>query len=168
LGGYYNDKGVNLMHDNFFLPMAPETRMLMELTDREAPDCIILLHTGTDCHGELVPEYYMPGYMQKNIQAFDRMASEAFKSEGLKYGNGMRDIPSTDSVQYPPPSFNLTAALHHICGGMSMTYESSVAAGEEYGTFSCGRILDSHMLLFNAVLSFMENKYDLDRRELKV
>lgn len=167
LGGYFNDDGVNLMHDNFFLPMAPETKALLGLADSEAPDLTILLHTGTDCHGEICPEYYLPGYMQKNIQAFDRIVYEAFQKEGFRFGSGMRDIPSTDSISFPPPSFNLTAAIHHICGGMSITYESNVAMDEEGNVFYCGSILNSHMILFREAFSFLENCYDLERREMK-
>jgi hypothetical protein len=47
LGSYFNDDGVNLMHDNFFAPMARETSALLGLADAEAPDFTVLLHGGS-------------------------------------------------------------------------------------------------------------------------
>lgn len=31
LGGYFNDDGVNIVHDNFFFPMAEETKALLKI-----------------------------------------------------------------------------------------------------------------------------------------
>ena len=45
LGAYFNDDGVNLMHDEWFEPMAPETKAFFQLARQEAPDFIISLHS---------------------------------------------------------------------------------------------------------------------------
>ena len=44
LGGYFNDDGINLMHDQFFHPMAKETQALLDLAAEEHADSIIQLH----------------------------------------------------------------------------------------------------------------------------
>ncbi|PYI84542.1 MAG: hypothetical protein DME26_13080, partial [Verrucomicrobia bacterium] len=38
LGAYWNDEGINLMHDEWFDPMAGATRALFRLAREEAPD----------------------------------------------------------------------------------------------------------------------------------
>ena len=38
LGAYFNDDGVNPMHDDFFLPMASETEAILRLAREEARD----------------------------------------------------------------------------------------------------------------------------------
>ena len=45
-GGYPNDAGVNIQHDDFFGNRQPETQALFDLTERERPDLIINMHTG--------------------------------------------------------------------------------------------------------------------------
>ena len=45
-GGYPNDAGVNIQHDNFLGKKQPETQALFDLAEREKPDLIINMHTG--------------------------------------------------------------------------------------------------------------------------
>ena len=45
-GGYPNDNGINIMHDDFLGARQPETLALFELAARERPDLILDLHTG--------------------------------------------------------------------------------------------------------------------------
>ena len=40
-GGYPNDAGVNIQHDDFFGKRQPETQALFDLTEREKPDLIL-------------------------------------------------------------------------------------------------------------------------------
>ena len=46
LGGYPNDAGVNIMHDDFLGNPQPETQMLLDITAAEKPDLILNMHTG--------------------------------------------------------------------------------------------------------------------------
>src|SRR5712691_816881 len=64
LGAYFNDNGVNLMHDEFFAPLAPETKALLRLAREEAPDYILNLHS----HGvnpEILATAYVPRYCKE-------------------------------------------------------------------------------------------------------
>jgi hypothetical protein len=152
LGGYYNDDGVNLMHDNFFAPMAEETRSLMKLVDSEAPDFIIQLHGGGNIEDILLYPAYAPLYVKKKVREFDRQLLNSFKEKGLGYQ--IKENSFEDGCSYPPPSFNLTSALHHICGGVSVLYESNSALSEDGVVFSHDEILDHHMVLFEEILKF--------------
>ncbi|WP_236286646.1 hypothetical protein [Paenibacillus allorhizoplanae] len=48
------------MHDNFFLPMAQETRTLLELADVEVPDLTVQLHGGANNANHFVEIHYLP------------------------------------------------------------------------------------------------------------
>src|SRR5262249_15118809 len=64
LGGYFNDAGVNLVHDNFLLPTAqPESHALAALYHAETPDCVLLSHTNA---GSLLmgPSPFLPAAVQ--------------------------------------------------------------------------------------------------------
>jgi hypothetical protein len=68
-GGYPNDHGVNIMHDDFFGQVQPETRALLDLTARERPDLILNLHTGagaqdyyTRMHTPVMEEALRPAF----------------------------------------------------------------------------------------------------------
>ena len=50
----------------------------------------------------------------------------------------------------PPPSFNLTSALHHVSGAVSSTYESNEGLLAP-NAFTAEGILDHHYCLFEAM-----------------
>src|SRR5436190_242075 len=67
LGAYWNDDGVNLMHDEWFEPMAPETRAFFKLAREEGPDFIVSLHS----HGSspsVEPTAYAPRTMKETLK----------------------------------------------------------------------------------------------------
>ena len=45
-GGYPNDAGVNIQHDDFFGARQPETQAQFDLVARERPDLTMNMHTG--------------------------------------------------------------------------------------------------------------------------
>ena len=45
LGAYFDDDGVNLMHDDFFLPASRATEAILRLARREAPDVAVSLRS---------------------------------------------------------------------------------------------------------------------------
>ena len=51
----------------------------------------------------------------------------------------------------PPPSFNLTSALHHVSGAVSSTYESNEGLADR-NAFTAEEILLHHYCLFEAML----------------
>ena len=119
LGSYYNDDGINMMHDNFFGKMAEETKALISIAETEAPDFTILLHGGSNTANVLLNTAYIPLYAKERI----RNLSLRIKAETDKI-----NLPyDTQEIQYdnsfPPKSFNLTSALHHACGTVSIVYE---------------------------------------------
>lgn len=147
LGAYYNDDGVNLMHDNFFAPMARETAALLKLADEEAPECVIGLHGGSNSTNELL----QPSYTTlENRWAVHRLA-EAIAALQTSHGLKSHVHPVKEAAEgTPPPSFNLTSALHHVCGAVSSTYESNEGLLAP-NAFTAEEILDHHYCLFEAM-----------------
>ncbi len=146
LGAYFNDDGVNLMHDNFFAPMASETVALMKLCDDEAPNCVIGLHGGSNSTNELLQPSYVPKYISREVFALASEIAENQTSLGLK--TKVNPIPENEPKT--PPSFNLTTALHHVCGAVSSTYESNEGLIDK-NAFTAEEILLHHYCLFKGM-----------------
>jgi len=153
LGAYYNDRGVNLMHDNFFSPMAEETRALLCLCDEEAPECVIGLHGGSNCINFLMQPDYVPLETKEGVFRLAEAVARRQKEKGLAY----RVCPVKEEIPSPPPSFNLTTALHHVCGAVSSTYESNEGLSSP-GAFSAEEILAHHYCLFASLFSLAWRK----------
>ena len=146
LGAYFNDDGVNLMHDNFFAPMASETVALMKLCDDEAPNCVIGLHGGSNSTNELLQPDYVPKYINREVFALASEIAENQTALGLK----SKVNPVPEAEKKTPPSFNLTTALHHVCGAVSSTYESNEGLIDK-NAFTAEEILLHHYCLFKGM-----------------
>ena len=148
LGGYFNDDGVNLMHDNFFHPMAAETQALMDLCDAEHADWVLHLHGGTNSVNDLLQTDYVTLECQQAIRdlavrcdryVLDHMPDLRFR---------IRDLPGP-AQGVNPPSFNLTSALHHVCGAVSAVFESNECIVDEPGTlYNHEQVYRAHRVLF--------------------
>ena len=146
LGGYFNDDGVNLMHDQFFHPMARETAALLELAEEEFVDCALQLHGGSNSVNDLLVTSYVPLETSEAIRQLAVRCDAAARKEGLYFT--IRDLPGRESGS-TPPSFDLASALHHVCGAVSATFESNECICDEPGpkqTYE--EILRGHMILF--------------------
>lgn len=146
LGAYFNDDGINLMHDNFFAPMAEETAAMLKLMDDEAPACVIGLHGGSNTTNELLQPDYVPDYINQEVQLLATEYADLSEAHGLK--RNVRPLPKAPS--YPAPSFNLTSAAFHVCGAVTSTYESNEGLAEK-NSFSAGDIILHHMCLFTSL-----------------
>lgn len=162
LGGYFNDDGINMMHDNFFAPMAVETKLLMELADNEAADATVLLHGGANTVNHILPLHYAPAPILELQNKFLDRLYDACIAKKLKFLRLYNDLAA--SPGYPPPSFNLTSALHHLTGGLSMTYECNMALDAPGERFSYSEMLDSHFVLFEQLMRFVQDIYPLAAR----
>lgn len=156
LGGYYNDDGVNLMHDQFFRPMSRESQALLDLAEDEHADWIIQLHGGSNSQAHLLPPSYMPVEVAEAIRALAIDCNENASREGLRF--------TIDEVQgkekgATPPSFNLCSALHHVCGGVSCVFESNQSIIDQPGPhLTHDQIYRTHMILFERCLASMVSK----------
>jgi len=166
MGGYYNDAGINLYADNYFAPMSVENAALFKLVDEEAPDVTLLLHTGCHKHGKLLQPYYTPGFVNKCVNEFDGRLLRSFEESGYTYyslrehGEYLENGPISidDEDIFPPPRLPMETAVHFICGGLSVVYESHVGRASPDDTFSLDNMLNCHFLLFEQAFIYA-NEY---------
>jgi hypothetical protein len=151
LGAYFNDRGINLMHDDFFAPMADETRALLEVARDEAPDWILVLHS----HGAapaVLPAAYVPRTAKEAAARFAGRLYTRLRAAGLPVG----PVPAVaeDGATYPPPSFNLASALHHACGGVPLLFECPHGLLEkQYPQVRHEEILDIQLILLEELFT---------------
>ncbi|MCW5976866.1 MAG: hypothetical protein KIT09_02255 [Bryobacteraceae bacterium] len=119
-GGYPNDAGVNIQHDDFFGRPQPETRALFDLAAIERPDIILNMHTGgpwTMLLREFIEAPLMPVF-----EDLYRRVHTALTVAGLR--------ATTDAARESDPSrmrlgaFNLSTALNLHCGALAVLIES--------------------------------------------
>ena len=141
LGGYFNDDGVNMMHEDFFGEISNESKILIDVCRKEVPDLSIQLHGGTNCICTLLPNEYGS---QENLERCMRLSNAVkvtLEENGIPY--------KVSGVGVISSAFGLKGAMHHVCGEPVLTFESN------QGLLDCGaacytydEIYRSHMLLF--------------------
>ncbi|WP_372933446.1 M14 family zinc carboxypeptidase [Mariniphaga sediminis] len=119
-GGYPNDAGVNIQHDNFFGTLQPETQALFDLAERERPDLVINMHTGAvymNLHRPFSEPVLKPAFNSLYKYVHSKLASE-----GLQYTKNTET--ETNPERAPQSVFNLDGALNLHCGALSVVVES--------------------------------------------
>lgn len=154
LGSYFNDDGVNLMHDNFFHPMARETQALLDLADAERADFIIQLHGGSNSCNSLLPTRYVTREAALAIHDLSLRCDEQARPEGLSFA--VCPVPERESGE-TPPSFNLASALHHVCGAVSAVFESNQHVADYPGAkLTHDEVYRSHLILFEQLFKYAD------------
>jgi hypothetical protein len=156
LGGYYNDDGVNMNHDQYFKPMAGETQALIDLAIEEFADCILMLHGGTNSENALLPIAYATLEANETLRRLARRCDKTARAEGLAFCiPPFPGEPSGDT----PPAFNLASALHHAVGAISAIFESNECIIDQPGVkLTHGQIYRSHMILFEEAMRFFTSR----------
>lgn len=119
-GGYPNDAGVNIQHDDFFGARQPETQALFDLTAAERPDLIMNMHTGAQFMHPLRPfvePVLVPVWEQlyRKVMTGLTAASLARTDDPAVEANPARERMSP---------YNLDTALNLHCGALSVVVES--------------------------------------------
>ena len=153
LGAYWNDKAINLMHDEWFDPMAPETLAFFRLVREEAPDFVVSLHSHS-VNPSIEPTAYVPWTTKQTIEAFGNRLQKRYAAAGLPHRAGGPKAVE-DGMTFPPPSFNLASALHHACGGVSFVHETPCGLRTPpYPQVTHDQLLDIQMLLYEELLRY--------------
>lgn len=156
LGGYYNDDGINLMHDDFFDPKAKETKALLDLCERECADIVIHLHGGGDSKGNLMQTSYMSEPAKAIVEKLAGCCYERGKAENLEFV-GPHACSLDDGPV--PGAFNLASATHHKCGAVSFVYESNECIVDEPGPkLSHEQVTRMHMIVFEETLKVLHKR----------
>lgn len=155
LGGYFNDDGVNLMHDRFFTDAAAESRAILKIAEDAAPDFTVLLHGGAHPpYNYFIKPTYVPRAVKENIERLEEQLEKRCGVEGLHFKPTGIDSPEDTS---PPAAFNLTSALYHVTAAPCVTYECNqglIAEGADtYMSYEA--IYRHHMLLIEGLCAFI-------------
>lgn len=119
LGCYFNNAGINPMHDEFFAPMGPEAPAILKVAREEGPDLVVSLHSHESKPALLRPAY-LPAEVQQDIQSLARECYSLMAERNLPHEEPFKVSP--ESGRNPSP-FNLTSALYHVSGAGSFTFE---------------------------------------------
>ena len=163
LGAYFNDKGINMMHDDFFSPMAEETRAILDIARTEVPDMTVSLHSHEN-KPRILQSSYQPWFMKQRIDQLIRQLNQRYEKEGIPYyPSDWLGQPSVEDKEFPPrSSFNLISALHHVSGTMAFTFECShgcLPDGKSEPMVSYADILDIQLILYEEMLDYLlENR----------
>lgn len=153
LGAYWNDSQVNLMHDEWFDPMSPETRAFFRLAREEAPDFIVSLHTHASAPS-IEPVAYVPWTIKQSLAELGDRVQRRYAEAGLPHRPG-GPKPVEDGTKFPPPAFNLVSALHHACGGAAFVHETPCGVRTPpYPKVSHEQLLDIQMLLYDELFRY--------------
>lgn len=163
LGAYFNDDGINMMHDDWFSPMAAETEAILEIARSEAPDMTVSLHSHHQT-SRILPASYVPWFMKMRIDTLTRRVNQRYASRGLpSLPEDWISLPGVEDETFPPnTSFNLISALHQVSGTMAFTFECShgtVTPEEPEAKLSYSDILDIQLSLYEEMLDYiLENR----------
>ena len=164
LGAYFNDDGINMMHDDFFDPMADETKAILELARSEAPDITVTLHS-FELISRIIPSYYVPWYLKEQITDLTRQLNDSYILSGLPGvpDSNIKDPVVEDKNAPAKTSFNLVSALHHISGTMSFVFECSHGSlNDELSNpeVTHDDIIDYQLILYENMLDYIiENSF---------
>lgn len=163
LGAYWNDSQVNLMRDEWFDPMTPETRAFFRLARDEAPDYIVSLHSHAVAPS-IEPTAFVPRTIKETMQKIGDRVQSRYAAAGLPHHPG-GPKPTEDGVTFPPPAFNLTSALHHTCGAVSFVHETPCGLRTPpYPQVTHDQLLDIQLLFYDELFRYaIENPVNWTR-----
>jgi hypothetical protein len=160
-GAYFNDDGVNVMHDEFLAPLAQETKAILDLARTEAPDMIVSLHSHGSAPAILEPAF-VPVFMKERVKALSERVGTRFRKLELPFGQ-VSGVSAEDSRFPPTKYFNLVSALHHISGAMAFVFEcthGAVSEGISLPKVDHDQILDIQLTLYDEMLAdILENRF---------
>lgn len=148
LGGYFDDAGVNLMHDEWFAPLSPVTRALLELARDEGPDLLLNLHSH-NFPPVVLPSAYVPVSTKLELARFSERFCGKLEEAGIRHG-GVPSVAEDGPAGVVPPALNLTGMFFHAGAALPLTFESPHGLLGLEQEFGYGTILRIHHLLFEA------------------
>ena len=158
LGGYFNDDGVNMMHEDFLGGnLSAGTQLVFDICRLEAPDYSALLHGGDNCRNHMLPPDYSSLKTKKEVFEVSLMLEEKCAAEGIPYWH----VPLGEAEKNDtPPSFNLNAAMHHCCSEPCVTFESNQGLIEHRDPVcTYEQIYRMHIILFTEIMRFELKKF---------
>lgn len=146
LGGYFDDAGVNMMHDEWTDPMSRTTHALLRLIRREGPDMVLNCHS----HGtppSILSLAYAPLAVKQDVAAFTTDLYARYDDAHLPHG----PVPAAGidgPADTTPPALNLTGMMYHTGAALPITFESSHGVSNRPEQYTYEDLLRIHHILF--------------------
>ncbi|MDF1513895.1 MAG: M14 family zinc carboxypeptidase [Anaerolineae bacterium] len=123
-GGYPNDAGVNIQHDDFLGSRQPETESLFILTAQERPDLIVNMHTGAPGNNYFTRAHrpFIEPVLNPNFNELYRSIHTRLTLAGLQSSDDVEI--EADPTQLKCGPYNLDTALNLQCGALTILIES--------------------------------------------
>jgi hypothetical protein len=151
MGCYFNDAGINPMHDEFFAPLGPEAPAILRVAMQEGPDLAVSLHSHESSPVLLRPAY-VPLDEQEKVIALATQYYALMDERDLPHGRPFTAQPESGPR---PASFNLVSALYHISGATSFTFECPHGIDDPKACHvDLEQILDIQLSLYETMLRF--------------
>ncbi len=155
LGCYFDDAGINPMHDEFFAPMGPEAPAILKVAREEGPELAVSFHSHEVTPAVLRPAY-VPNAIQQDVRTLGEKCYALLEERNLPHSS----LPQVRAENSESPSaFNLTSALYHVSGAAPFTFECphGIKGACEV---THNQILDIQLTLYEAML-----QYELDKKK---
>jgi hypothetical protein len=152
-----------MMQDEYFAPMANETKAILEIARTEVPDISVSLHSHENRAIVLEPAY-VAMFMKKRVYDLAIRLNQQYEKAALV--STPLDwfwTPNADDNEFPPQTtFNLVSALHHISGTMAFTFEcshGSVSENSPVPIVSYDDIITIELMLYSEMFDYiLENR----------
>jgi hypothetical protein len=159
LGAYFNNDGINIMHDDWFFPMANETKAFLDIARTEVPDMTVSLHSHRRQPMILNPGY-VPWFIKERIAQLAQDLNLRYERNGLAHlPHEQVSVPSVEGENFGlNTSFNLICALHHLSGTMAFTFECShgtLFGDMQNSSVTHADILDIQLNLYDKMLDYI-------------
>ena len=150
LGSYFDDNGINLMHDDFFNPWSETTKFLLGIADKYVPDVTVLLHGGGPSIPHITRPNFVPYYYKEQAYKIVLRMIKRCRENGLDFA----ETPVIPIETEQNSMFNAVSAFIAKCGTLCLTYESNQGIGGESLCYPLDVIYKHHMLLFEECFEY--------------
>jgi hypothetical protein len=157
-GGYPNDRGVNIQHDDFLGRRQPETQALLDLAARERPDLILNMHTGAVF--PLMHRPFCEAALTPVFEGLFRRVQSGLTEQGLQETDDAAREGDPARVSSPSP-YNLDTALNLHCGALSVVIESpshAASTGKRNGKpfiFTPDNLVDAQLICHQEAMKYL-------------
>ncbi len=153
LGSYFDDNGVNLMHDDFFNPWSETTKFLLGIADKYVPDVTALLHSGGPYPPRIMRPNFVPYYYREQAHKMVLRLCTRCDKEGLEFA----EMPLIPNDTDPNTMFNAVSAFIAKCGTLCFTYESNSDTGGGSG-YPLDIVYRHHLILFEECFAYADEQ----------
>ncbi|MBD2864902.1 M14 family zinc carboxypeptidase [Paenibacillus oceani] len=151
LGAYFDDNGVNMMHDDWANPMSETTKALLQLVANEGPDCVLNLHSYAH-YPALLQSAYVPQAYQQRVYDVAQMLYARLHQAGFRHASLSSNALRVGVEEDVHLGMNLQSMFFHVGAAFGLLFESPHGVGELAEQFDYDDILEVHLHLFEAAV----------------